>query len=62
MHLIGAHDAQERLPEIVAFQHADEGRRCVLKPLDDVLAIADAPIGDCGRDGSQKSAIVLRGG
>src|SRR4029450_9760545 len=45
-HLIRARDAHERLPEIAAFQHADEGRRCVLKPLDDVLAIADAPIGE----------------
>lgn len=54
-------DAHERLPEIAAFQHADEGRRRVFETVGDVLAIADAPIGDGGRDGSQESGIVLRG-
>src|SRR6266542_454933 len=59
--LVGACDAHECFPEIAAFEHPDEGRRRVLEPVGDVLAITDAAIGDCGRDGAQEVGIMLRG-
>jgi hypothetical protein len=50
--------AHQRLPEIAALQHADESGLRFLKPVGDVLAIADAPIGDAGRNGLQESSVV----
>ena len=52
--------AHQRLAEILPFQHAHEGRRRILEPVGDVLAIADAAIGEAGRDGAQKIGVVLR--
>src|SRR4029450_3731888 len=58
--LVGACDAHECFPEIAAFKHPDEGRRRVLESVSDVLAIADAAIGDCGRDAEQEVGMMLR--
>jgi hypothetical protein len=49
------------LAEIAAFQHADEGRRRILKAVGDVRAIADAPISNSGDGGAQKRRVVLGG-
>src|SRR4029450_12535442 len=59
--LFGACDSHECFPEIAAFEHPDEGRRRVLESVSDVLAIADAAIGDCAGDGAQEGGIMLRG-
>jgi hypothetical protein len=42
-------------------QHADEGGRRILKPVSDVLAITDAPVGDPGTDSAQERRVVLSG-
>jgi len=40
-------------------QHADEGGRRIFEALGDVLAIADAPIGDSSTDDAQERRVVL---
>ena len=47
------------LAEITTLQHADEGGRRILKAVGNVLAIADAAIGDGRGDRAQKRRIVL---
>src|SRR5215472_394317 len=54
-------DAHQCFAEIAAFQHADEGGWRILKAVGDVLAIADAAIGDSGADGAQERRVVLGG-
>src|SRR5262245_23034211 len=54
-------DAHQCLAEIAAFQHADEGGWRILKPVGDVLAIADASIGDRSADSAQERRVVIAG-
>ena len=51
----------EYLPEIATVQHANEGFGCLFQTIDDVLAIANAALGDpCGHL-AQKLLIMLSG-
>src|SRR5215468_7896575 len=54
-------DVHECFAEVATFQHADEGGRRILKAVGDVLAIADAAIGDSGADRAQERTEVLGG-
>src|SRR5262245_26676777 len=54
-------DAHQCFAEIAAFQHADEGGGRILKAVGDVLAIADAAIGDSGADSAQERRVMLGG-
>ena len=47
-------DAHDGFTEVAAFKHADEGRRSVLEAVGDILAIANASIGNSGRDCPQE--------
>src|SRR5262245_42938789 len=54
-------DTHQCLAEIAPLQHADEGGWRILKPVGDVLAIADAAIGDGSADSAQERRVVLGG-
>jgi RimJ/RimL family protein N-acetyltransferase len=54
-------DAHQCFAEITAFQHAYKGGRRILQAVGDVLAIANAPIGDGGSDGAQEGRVMLGG-
>src|SRR5262245_37473995 len=54
-------DAHQCFAEIAAFQHADEGDWRILKAVGDVLAIADAAIGDSCADSAQERRVVIGG-
>src|SRR5260370_14715274 len=43
-------DAHDDLAEIAPVKHADEGFRCVFQAVYDVLAIANAAVGNAGAD------------
>src|SRR5688572_1805166 len=57
---LGAH-SDDQLAEVAPFQHADEGFGRLLQTVDDILAVADAAIGDAGTDLAQECGIVLGG-
>jgi hypothetical protein len=49
------------LCEVPSLQHADESFGRVLQTVDEVLAVADAALGDGGTNVSQECSIVLGG-
>src|SRR5437016_9087960 len=57
---LGGHP-DDQLSEVAPLQHSDESARRVFETVDDVLAVADATIGDAGADLAQKCGVV-RGG
>jgi hypothetical protein len=55
---LGVH-ADDQLAEVASFQHADKGFGRLLQTVDDILAVADAAVGDAGSDLAQECRIVL---
>ena len=55
---LGVH-ADDQLAEIASFQHADKGFGRLLQTVDDILAVADAAVGDAGSDLVQECRLVL---
>ena len=55
---LGVH-ADDQLAEVASFQHTDKGFGRLLQTVDDILAVADAAVGDAGSDLAQECRIVL---
>src|SRR5262245_64853781 len=49
----------DELAEVPTLEHAEEGLRCLLQSIDEVLAIPDAAVGDAGADLPQEGGEVL---
>ena len=55
---LGVH-SDDQLAKVASFQHADKGFGRLLQTVDDILAVADAAVGDAGSDLAQECRIVL---